>query len=1401
MANNFEIRIKGALDERSTVSNIKKQLNDIEKQVQIDFKFDDTAVKNTTESVKQATTQTSSFNKAVGDTNETVVKFGNTALDSAKKFLQWKIIGDVIVGLQNQITNMVSAVFELDSALIEFNKVASLSSDELDRFTESSFNVANEFGRSVDVAVQGSAAFKRAGFDIAESSILASESLLLMNVGSLELEESVTSLISVMKSYGIEAEQSREITDRLNEVANTTEISVTDLANGLRRTGALFAQTGTELDELIGLIVGANQEIQNIEKVSSGLVTIASRLQRMNDETDELSQLVPQLEDEFNQLGLTLIDQDGQLKSVFDILNDLSTVYEDLDKNTQAHLNFLISGTRQSVVLASAMNDWDSVLNAVNSSLNSQGSAIKENLIFMDSLEGRTNVLSSQFTKLATDVIDKDLIKALISLATTGLKFIDVLAELGVLIPGIVTAFVLLNTTTNAFATSLISKGVAAVNTFAVSMTGSMAVAIRSTTALVTGLTGAITFGLAVAIPAVIKLVDELTHAYENNIKSINDSITQNENQIDLYQEQMDSLKALSDEYKNLSQQNFLTNEEQDRLIEIQNQLLKQYPDLNLQIDSQGQLRGLNAQAIEAENTRLKEQQRILQEGIISSELEKISATLEEFERSQAISNLVAQLTGVGAQIDADFGAILVPDIENTLQKIIELEVGFNDLGEFASSAGTLLKDDFVERFVELNGEIDDTNLEQLRQEFKDLLDTLSDPAISTSIEEYESLFATIKEDGAVSTQELEQLNQAFIDVNEVLSDATDGLINIENSIVRLPSDIGKLSSSVQFLATDFDSLNDSIDEYSDKASFLGDIIDQLNNGQSLTLSQIKELTTTFSDELNPILDANNDLNFDSVELYERLFGLIQQNEEAVINAEIAKQQAFIDTAEAALLAVRAMLGFAFDPQIAQEEFGIDVEGLAEAQRTVAILEAELSALGTEQISTYQKQTTERKEQVKVLEDYFNILSKIEETEDAITVESKTRSALSRESADFAEQARMSVEAEQDLIAEQVANMRELNDARRQDLDLLLASGKADVETQEKIRELSDDIRNTRIDIIDLEQQSVDIESDLTSELEKQSEEIKKQNDQREDEIEELFEKRIDAIDDEYDALEQMIKDIGEQREQQLQDEIDRREEALDQIKEERQEEEERLKILDAQAELQERQNELIKARQILENVQAERTARIFTEQGFEFVADPQAVRAAEEDVLDAEKEVADAREDLRRTEEEIEHARLVREKEAEIANLEERKRAIADRTEFKIQSLRREQEALKQNLELEKESIVEFNEILAELTNEEILLYEDKLTAVARYATSTISYYNQIEEAALSAQAAMGAVGSTPSTRTSSGAGTSTTTNNNDSSTNVNIGNVNLPVSTPSTAVGVVTSLVNIANGLLGGV
>ena len=49
-------------------------------------------------------------------------------------------------------------------------------------------------------------------------------------------------------------------------------------------------------------------------------------------------------EKDFNKLGITLYDADGQLKSTFKIMTELANVYPNLDKNTKTYYASLIGG-------------------------------------------------------------------------------------------------------------------------------------------------------------------------------------------------------------------------------------------------------------------------------------------------------------------------------------------------------------------------------------------------------------------------------------------------------------------------------------------------------------------------------------------------------------------------------------------------------------------------------------------------------------------------------------------------------------------------------------------------------------------------------------------------------------------------------------------------------------------------------------------------------------------------------------------------------------------------------------------------------------------------------------------------------------------------------------------------
>ena len=79
-------------------------------------------------------------------------------------------------------------------------------------------------------------------------------------------------------------------------------------------------------------------------RVARGLRSITLNLQGMDDVGNQNLELVASMEKDFNKLGITLYDTDGQLKSTFEILSDLSQVYPELDQNTKNYYASLIGG-------------------------------------------------------------------------------------------------------------------------------------------------------------------------------------------------------------------------------------------------------------------------------------------------------------------------------------------------------------------------------------------------------------------------------------------------------------------------------------------------------------------------------------------------------------------------------------------------------------------------------------------------------------------------------------------------------------------------------------------------------------------------------------------------------------------------------------------------------------------------------------------------------------------------------------------------------------------------------------------------------------------------------------------------------------------------------------------------
>lgn len=121
-------------------------------------------------------------------------------------------------------------------------------------------------------------------------------------------------------------------------------------------------------------------------------------------------------------MGITLFDQEGQLRSSYEIFSDLAAIWNTLDKNTQNYIASQQAGTNQFQTFAALMQNFSTATDATATAINSAGSAARENAAAMEGLEAKTNQVKATFQELANNVIDSELVKSILDLANAFLQ-------------------------------------------------------------------------------------------------------------------------------------------------------------------------------------------------------------------------------------------------------------------------------------------------------------------------------------------------------------------------------------------------------------------------------------------------------------------------------------------------------------------------------------------------------------------------------------------------------------------------------------------------------------------------------------------------------------------------------------------------------------------------------------------------------------------------------------------------------------------------------------------------------------------------------------------------------------------------------------------------------------------
>lgn len=353
---------------------------------------------------------------------------------------------DVINGLKQ----VASTVIDLNTQIIDLAKVSEATSSQIYDDFSSYADIAKDIGGTISDTISATADWSRNGYNLPDSKELASVALLYKNVGDgIDIDTANESLISTLRGFKMEADEAEKIIDIFNNVSNNEPIDSGGIGEALQRSAASFNAANTSLQESVALISTTNSVIQNPEKVgnmwkvvSMRIRSATSELEQAGEDTDGLITSTADLQKMIKAMtGYDILESDGKtFKSIYDIVLNISKVWNNLSDLDQSSLLQALAGKQQSNALAAALSNPELLEKSYQEAMDSAGSAAEEEKKYQQSVQYSIDQTKAKLEELSADLLSSDFLKGAIDAGGKLIEVLDGIVKSGNAIPTLLTA-------------------------------------------------------------------------------------------------------------------------------------------------------------------------------------------------------------------------------------------------------------------------------------------------------------------------------------------------------------------------------------------------------------------------------------------------------------------------------------------------------------------------------------------------------------------------------------------------------------------------------------------------------------------------------------------------------------------------------------------------------------------------------------------------------------------------------------------------------------------------------------------------------------------------------------------------------------------------------------------------
>lgn len=367
------------------------------------------------------------FNKTVSEAKLLGLTGKSFTAEFKRAFSQIVQFTQIYGGIENVIQTIQNSVIELknvDSILTEISKTSDMTTDQLTKLGETSFDSASKWGKKASDYLLGIQEMSRSGYYGKQAEQMAETSILAQAAGDLNSDVANSYLLASNAAYQYSGnvQKLNALLDGQNMITNRNSVSMQDMAEATTQAASMASELGVQenqLSAMIGTIESRTKAGGN--EVGNAIKSLLINVQNVNNS---------KIAETFKKAGVAqteFVNGVEKMRNPIEVLEDLAKVFNQLEESDPLRTEILtnIGQKYQANKLSALLSGWSDYEKMLVDYSEGTGSAAKEAEKSANNWEGSLNKLSNTWTGFIQNFANSNMITSGLQGLTGIIKIID----------------------------------------------------------------------------------------------------------------------------------------------------------------------------------------------------------------------------------------------------------------------------------------------------------------------------------------------------------------------------------------------------------------------------------------------------------------------------------------------------------------------------------------------------------------------------------------------------------------------------------------------------------------------------------------------------------------------------------------------------------------------------------------------------------------------------------------------------------------------------------------------------------------------------------------------------------------------------------------------------------------